>query len=350
SLVNSGNLKIWQTRYFDAIKNLRRSQSRVPGSGVLANNLGYAYAKVFNIDSALYLFSEARDATEAKPTAEANILGLSALEFLPMGADSTLALFDDTYTGTLANALAIANAQGQSFSRELNPFASSKLNLHSATLLNNYLLRHVGKLDSATLARAYALADDSVNSDFMEALKVPVAIGYYYQHNVTRALDIMAELVYISSTYEGNYNYTMGLWALEQGNPARAASFFNYAVSQNYKRARLYKAIALTEDRNVTEALAAWDSVLAHGSDAEIEIAKQITQILRMPAPQASSLTDPLKYQFCRYRIGVGDTVLFDSILPTFTDNNYKANALLDMSRRQFERTNLHKAIRYFNQ
>ncbi|HEY8512339.1 MAG TPA: hypothetical protein VIL31_10295 [Cyclobacteriaceae bacterium] len=350
SLVNSGNLKIWQTRYFDAIKNLRRSQSRVPGSGVLENNLGYAYAKVFNIDSALYLFSEARDATEAKPTAEANILGLSALEFLPMGADSTLALFDDTYTGTLANALAIANAQGQSFSRELNPFASSKLNLHSATLLNNYLLKNIGKLDSATLARAYALADDSVNSDFMEALKVPVAIGYYYQHNVTRALDIMAELVYISSTYEGNYNYTMGLWALEQGNPARAASFFNYAVSQNYKRARLYKAIALTEDRNVTEALAAWDSVLAHGSDAEIEIAKQITQILRMPAPQASSLTDPLKYQFCRYRIGVGDTVLFDSILPTFTDNNYKANALLDMSRRQFERTNLHKAIRYFNQ
>ncbi|MFO7258501.1 MAG: hypothetical protein DIU61_012430 [Bacteroidota bacterium] len=350
SLANSGNLKIWQTRYFDAIKSLRHAQSQLPGSGILENNLGYAYAKVFNLDSALYLFSEAREVPQAKPTAEANILGLSALEYLPMGADSTLELFDDTYTGTIANALALANTQRQSFTREIDPFASQKLTLHSATLLNNYLLRHVGNLDSATLARAYALADDSVNSDYMEALKVPVAIGYYYQHNVTRALAIMAELVYISSTYEGNYNYTMGLWALEQGNPARAASFFDYAVSQNYKRARLYKAIALTEDRNVPEALAAWDSVLAHGSEAETEIANQITRILRLPSSQATSLTDPLKYLFCRYRVGVGDTLLFDNILSTFTDNNYKANALLDMSRRQFERNNLRKAIRYFNQ
>jgi hypothetical protein len=350
SLANSGNLKIWQTRYFDAISSLRHALSRLPGSGVLENNLGYAYTKVFNLDSALYLFSSAREGAIAKPTAEANILGLSALEHLPMDADSTLSLFDDYYTGTLANALALANAQRQSFRREIDPFSSTKLNLHSATLLNNYLLRNLGSLDSVTLERAYALADDSVNADFMEALKVPVAIGYYYQHNVTRALAIMAELVYISSTYEGNYNYTMGLWALEQGNPARAASFFDYAVSQNYKKARLYKAIALTEDRQVTEALVAWDSVLAHASDAEAEIANQITRILRMPASQGSSLADPLKYQFCRYRLSARDTLLFDSILPTFTDHNYKANALLDMSRHQFERGNLGKAIRYFNQ
>ncbi|HEX7017074.1 MAG TPA: hypothetical protein VF191_16310 [Cyclobacteriaceae bacterium] len=350
SLANSGNLKIWQRRYFDAIKNLRHALSQLPGSGVLENNLGYAYAKVLNVDSALNLFSAARDASVAKPTAEANILALSALEYLPVGADSTLALFDDTYTGTLANALALANAQHQPFSHEIDPFGSPRLTLHSATLLNNYLLRNIGKLDSATLERAYAMADDSVNADYMEALKVPVAIGYYYQHNVTRALAIMAELVYISSRYEGNYNYTMGLWALEQGNPARAASFFDYAVQQNYKKARLYKAIALTEDRRIPEALVAWDSVLTHSSSAEKEIAGQITQILQMPASQVGSLDDPLKYQFCRYRVGVRDTVLFDNVLPTFKDNNYKANALLDMTRQQFERGNLRKAIRYFNQ
>ena len=349
SLTNRGNLKIWQTRYFDAIRNLRHAQSLLPGTGVLENNLGYAYAKVFNLDSALYLFSAARETPLAKPTAEANIMALSAMEHLPVGADSTLALFDETYTATLANALALANAQQQPFRHEIDPFPSSALNLHSATLFNNYLLRNIRSLDSATLEKAYALASDSVNADYMEALKVPVAIGYYYQHNVTRALAIMAELVYISSAYEGNYNYTMGLWALEQGNPARAASFFDYALRQNYKKARLYKAIALTEERNVPEALVAWDSVRVHASDAEAEIANQITRILQMPSSEVLSLSDPLKYQFCRYRIGVGDTLLFDRILPTFTDNNYKANALLDMSQRQFERNNLGKAIRYFN-
>lgn len=349
SLINSGNLKIWQTRYFDAIKDFRRSETHLEGSGILENNLGYAYGKVYNIDSALNLFNAARDVSISRPTAETNFLALSAIEYLPVKGDSALSLFESDYPAAVANALALANAQGQTFRKDIDTFSDDKLNLYSATLLNNYLLRNIHTLDTTTLRKAYALADDSLNSDYMEALKVPVAIGYYYQHDVSRALAIMAELVYISSTYEGNYNYLMGLWALEQGNAARAASFFDYAVMQNYKKAKLYKAIALTEDGQLTEARVAWDSVLNNASEGEVAIATQIRNIIDLPVGRATELSDPMKYQFCRYRLNVYDTVAFDRIVGTFDDNNYKANALLDMARRQFEWNELNKAIRYFN-
>src|SRR5690606_32626365 len=79
-------------------------------------------------------------------------------------------------------------------------------------------------------------------------------------------------------------------------------------------------------------------------------IASQIKRIIDTPAAQATDLPDPLKYQFCRYKLNVYDTALFDRIVRTFENNNYKANALLDMARRQFEWNELNKAIRYFNQ
>ena len=350
SLINRGNLKIWQARYFDAIKDYRRGEPFMEGSGILQNNLGYAYSKIYSVDSALHLFNEARNESLSRPTAETNFLALAAMEYLPVGGDSALSLFESDYPATVANALALANAQGQPFERRIDPFTTTRLNLHSATLLNNYLIRNIHHSDSAVLNKAYTLADDSVNSDYMEALKVPVAIGYYYQHNVSRALAIMAELVYISSAYEGNYNYIMGLWALEQGNPERAASFFDYAVRQNYKKARLYKAIALTEDGQLPEARVAWDTVLSNASEGEAVIAGQIKRIIDTPVGQAIDLPDPLKYQFCRYKLNVYDTAQFDRIVRTFGDNNYKANALLDMARRQFEWNELNKAIRYFNQ
>src|SRR5690606_29832146 len=139
-------------------------------------------------------------------------------------------------------------------------------------------------------------------------------------------------------------------WALEQGNPERAASFFDYAVMQNYKKAKLYKAIALTEDGQLPEARIAWDTVLNNATEGEAVIAGEIKRIIDTPAAQAIDLPDPLKYQFCRYKLNVYDTVMFDRIVPTFENNDYKASALLDMARRQFDWSELNKAKRYFNQ
>lgn len=350
SLVNAGNIYLWQDKVFDAISTLRRSEGIMKGSGILANNLGFAYGRIHDLDSAVYYLNLARSRPFSKGSAETNFFALAAMESLPISSDSIFSSFGSNNAATLANALALANAQTQSFSYPVNPFGERKLNLYGATLLNNYLIRNVKTIDTVSLKNAYSLADDSLNSDFREALKVPIASAYYYKHNVNRALAIMAELVYISSSYQGNYNYTMGLWALEQGNAEKAASFFDYAVIQNYKKARLYKAIALTEAGLLNEARIAWDTVLNKATGGEQQIAEALVKILETNMTVAVSLPDAEKYQFCRYRISVFDTVAFDRIVRTFSNTNYKANALLDMARRQFEWNKLNTAIRYFNQ
>jgi predicted RNase H-like nuclease len=142
----------------------------------------------------------------------------------------------------------------------------------------------------------------------------------------------------------------MGLWALEQGNPELAASYFGYAVQYDYKKAVLYHAIALTEDGQRNRALIAWDSVATSQDEEEREMAFRVKNILTLSREQVETLADPEKYQFCRYRLHVMDTVLFDRLINTFENANYKAKALLDMTQRLFEWNKLRPAIRYFNQ
>ena len=55
SLVNAGNLYIWENNVFDAIRQYHRSYKRLAGFEVLDNNLGFAYTKVHNLDSALLI-------------------------------------------------------------------------------------------------------------------------------------------------------------------------------------------------------------------------------------------------------------------------------------------------------
>ncbi|HET9486536.1 MAG TPA: hypothetical protein VFO54_03840, partial [Chryseosolibacter sp.] len=82
----------------------------------------------------------------------------------------------------------------------------------------------------------------------------------------------------------------------------------------------------------------------------EQEIAISMQRILSLNQQQALRLTDSEKYQYCRYKIGLSDSVFFNRISNTFDNANYKAQALLDMSRMQFRGGNLVPAIKYLNQ
>lgn len=350
SLVNGSNLYAWEHESFRAIASYRTAHQRMPGSGVINNNLGYTYEQIIKVDSAAYFLNEARGDDHTKPSAEANMLGLTAVAFIPVQADSLLDKFDTTYTITLANALALAASQQQHFRHAVTPFPDGPLDVRTATLLNNYLVHQITQLDTAVLQQAYRIAADSVNADFNESLKVTIAQGWYLHGDVQRALNIMAELAFISDAYKGLYNYLMGLWTLEQGHATRAAEYFKQAVATEYKEARLYHAIALTEAEQTDLAREAWN-VLAESADPSIQtIAQQMQKILYARADTASHLTDPEKYQFCRYRLYINDTIPFNQLVTTFENDNYHAKALLEMAERQFEQGRYATASRYFAQ
>lgn len=348
SLTNAGNLYLWENKNLDAIKQYKYAYERLPNSGPIQNNLGFAYAKIHDVDSALIFLNEARNNVVSKKAAETNFFALATMELVPVKIDSVLKLFD-SHPAILSNALALSTLQRQKFNTPVQPLDQKHLNLYTATLLNNYIIKYATTLDTAFIQEAYRIASDSLNTDYSEALKSSLAFAYYHRGNVAKALEILAEMAYISQQYPGKFNYIMGLWALEQGNPELASSYFTYSDTHTYKDAKFYNAIALSEAGRKSEALIIWDTV-ANGKDAaKKEIAFQMKKVLTLTPTEVLELNDAEKYQFCRYSIGLKDSVLFNRVINTFEKADYKAQALLDFSKKYYEADLLPPAIRYYN-
>jgi len=349
SLTNAGNIYLWEGDVFSAIKEYKHAYNVLNGSSVIDNNLGFAYTKVHDLDSALLYLNRARNDSYTKTSAETNFFALAALELIPIKIDSVLKLFETSATSVLGNALALSTLQRQEIKAEVNPLANKKLNLYSATLLNNYCIKYATTLDTSFVSEAFKIASDSLNADYSEAIKASLAFAYYFQGNVTKALEVLAELAYVSQEYQGKFNYLMGLWALEQENPELASSYFTHATTAKYKEATFYNAIALSEAHDTAEALIAWDSVSSGNNPEQLAIALQMKKILTIPASNAASLNDAEKYQFCRYRMSPRDSLTFNRLIQTFDNTNYKAQALLDFSKKCYDANQSTAAIKFFN-
>jgi tetratricopeptide (TPR) repeat protein len=349
SLTNAGNIYVWEGDVFNAIRSYKHANELLNGSNVIDNNLGFAYTKVHDLDSALLYLNRARNHAYTKTSAETNFFALAALELIPIKIDSVLGLFETNATPVIGNALVVSTLQHQELKTEVNPLAIKKLNLYSATLLNNYCIKYATTLDTTFVSEAFRIASDPVNADYSESLKASLAFAYYFQGNVTKALEILAELAYISQDYQGKFNYLMGLWALEQENPELASSYFTHATTSNYKEAGFYNAIALSEARKTGEALIAWDTVLRRNNAEQQAIAVQMKKILSLTVNSARNLNDAERYQFCRYRLGVGDSLIFNRLVQAFESADYKAQAILDFSKKCYDADQLAPAIKYFN-
>ena len=348
SLTNAGNIYLWENNSFQAIRSYQDADQKLPRSGPIKNNLGFGFTKIHDVDSALLYLNDARSYSISKTSAEANFLGLAALEFLPVKTDSLLEYFD-AHPAVISNAIALSTLQREKFTTPIDPLKAKYLDLYTATLLNNHIIKQATTLDTTFIHEAYRIADDSLNADYSEALKSSIAFAFYYRGNVAKALEVLAELAYISQQYQGKFNYIMGLWALEQGNPELASTYFNFADTYTYKEGKFYNAIALSEAGKREEALTRWDTVASDPDEGKRRIADQMKKILRLQATDALSLNDVEKYQFCRYRIGIKDSLLFNRIIDTFESADYKAQALLDLSKKYYEADLLPPAIKYYN-
>lgn len=159
---------------------------------------------------------------------------------------------------------------------------------------------------------------------------------------------LLGEVAYVTQSLQGKFNYTMGLWALEQGNPRLAVSCFAYSVDQNYKDAITYNAIALAEAGQSEAANAAAAMLLEGRNLSDREIGRQLRKIYATSPTEVLTQTDLEKYQYCRYRLSLTDSMQFNKIINTIENTNYKALIILEMAQRQFNAGSTQKAIRYF--
>jgi hypothetical protein len=348
ALANSANTFIWENQVFKAIDSYKQGFERT-SSSTIANNIGFAYAKIHNVDSSTHYWDIAKGDRVSKLSAEANFFAFGAVELIPFDADSILKTFSDSHIGTVGNAFALAALHKQPLTVTLDPLASNTLDLFSATLLHNYIIHNVKDLDTTFLQRAEAIIENPNNQEYRLTLLEGLAHGYYFAGKLSKAFELAAQLVYLSDQHKGKFNYVMGLWSLEQGDPWAAVDFFQYARAQSYKDALFYYAIALTESRQIEQALQAWNEVNQSEILAQQQVAQQMMHILTVSYNEVLNSTPRDKYQFSRYRIGVKDSIAFNNLLNSFTHDDYKGQALLDMSKKYYEVGQLVPCIQYFN-
>lgn len=347
SVINNANVFLLEDNNFEMEHALEAGLTVFPKSGFIENNLGYALFKVNKRDSAFLFFDRATKNNTTRESAETNLTALVAKNNIAVQADSLIQPFTKSY-GVLSNALIIAGQQHQTLTTPIDPLKNPVLTVQSATLLNNYMVYKLRDLDTTFISRAFKLATDSVNSDYSEALKATLAHAYYYQNNVAQAIALMGEVAYVTQSLQGKFNYTMGLWALEQGNPQLAVSCFAYSVEQDYKDAKTYNAIALAEARKEEQAREAAAALLESRNLSDREIGRQLRKIYATTTTEVLTQTDLEKYQYCRYRLSLTDSTLFTKIINTIDNPNYKALIILEMAQRQFNAGSVQKAIRYF--
>lgn len=344
SLINHGNLYLKAGSPFMAIALFRNALQKV-NSPYILNNLGYAYAKVHKLDSALVMFELARRNDATRQSAEANFLALIGQEFIPVNVDSVSKLFTPSAC-IESNALALAVLQRQKITAE-PVLPDGPMDLPAATRLNNYMVYALKELDTTFTEKAYRIASLPANELYSEALKLTLAHVFYHQGNVAKAMTILAELGYLSQSMQGEYNYILGLWALEQGAPEVAVSHFTNSVDTDYKDARHYHAITLAEAGQHDEALNALHTLHNHPDSTVSEIGRQLQKILTTPVSESASFSDLERYQFIRYRLTSRDTLLFNQLINQFSSREYRALACYEMSLRQVSLGRLPLAKKY---
>jgi hypothetical protein len=349
SLINDANLYLLEDKHATSSALLEGGLKVFPKSGVLKNNLGYFYLKQQISDSAFLLFDQTRNDALAGESSEINISGLFAHLRVALNADSLVSSFSKPSDAVISNSILIATHQGKSLTTKVDVLKKTQLDLYSATLLNNYIVNKLKEVDTTFINNALKISDDSLNEDYMEALNATLSQAYYYQNNVAKAFSLMGEIAFITQSLQGKFNYTMGLWALEQGNPLLAVKCFAYSVEKDYKEAKTYNAIALAEAGLKEDALIAAETLLESRNQSDREIGTQLKNVLTISPAQALMQTDLQKYQYCRYRIGLRDSIGFNRIVNTIENTNYKALILLEMAQRQFASGSMRSAIRYFN-
>lgn len=334
-----------EQNWYQAKEILREGLAAFPNSGAIGNTLGLAYANLGATDSALYFFKKSAQEPMTQITAGNNSIGVAAVYHLPLNADS---LYKSSPANLVAqsNALTLASRDENSLEAATPDMTDTLLNIHRATFLNNYLINHVSA-DSAFVTQVVHLIQKPANADYRESLTFACALSYYRQGQVRKAFQLLEGILFYSQT-PGEYNHVLAQWCLEQSAPDKALEFLDYALSQHYERAALTNAVALAEASRNNEALVAWDTLKLAGDSAQLKLSESVKRVLAAPVNLVQQLTDAEKYQYTRYKIGLQDFTGFSRVLATIQQDDDKARAILDRSRKLYEQDELEQALAVF--
>jgi tetratricopeptide (TPR) repeat protein len=347
TLVNAANFHFFAGENLKELLLLQEAAQKLPKSGVIKNNLGLAHARLGVLDSAYYYFSAARKDRLTQSSASMNLLGIIARNKISINLDSVYHDIASEPVKVKVNALAIANNQQKLIESGVEIPKDSILDLFSAAVIGNYITNHLHAADTAFLNTCVALARKKENDFFHEMIIVPAAKAFYASGNVNRAFELLR--VVIAKGYnQGAHNTTLALWSLEQGKPDVALTHVGFAIDQKSTQAILANAVAVAEAGKINEAVIAWDTLRTRKDSVVHQLAESMVLVLACPPSWFADLKENEKYLYLRYRVPIGDSLGFESLVKQIPNENLRAKAILDRSKKWFARDETARAIRYF--
>ncbi|HZY80855.1 MAG TPA: hypothetical protein VFE50_15130, partial [Cyclobacteriaceae bacterium] len=328
----------------EAIATLKKGVTKLKDPAPLENTLGLIYAESGLPDSALVHLQRSTKSSKYGDIAQANLMALSVIGRLPAPQDSAT---DSKEAIMRINQMAFANKTGRSITGYSFP-RDTLLTLADAAALNNYILNTRNEADTAFLRKVVDLARRPSNYGFKEPLLFAVAVSLYNSGETKNAF-LMLEEVTVGSELRGKYNNILTMWSLENNEPQRALGYIDYALSQNYKPATLTNAVALTEaltipgNKQLRNAITAWDSVRAGKDTTTIALAQRILNVLLQSSIPAS---DEDKYVYARYKLTAADSARYFELVPTISNDNTKAKTLLDLAQKNYAIDNPRAALK----
>jgi hypothetical protein len=347
TLINAANYHYFAGENVSEILLLQGAATKLPKSGVIKNNLGLAHARLNVLDSAYHYFSSAQKDKLTQASASMNLLGIVAKNKLAIDLDSINQHMASQSPKVKVNALAIANNQQKLVESKVDIPRDSVLDLFSAALIGNYVTNHLHAADTSFLNTCVALARKKENDFYHEMILVPAAKAFYAAGNVSRAFQLLREVI-AKGYNQGAHNTTLAMWSLEQGKPDVALTHIGFAINQRSTQAILANAVAIAEAGKIEEAVIAWDTLRTRKDSIIHQLAESMVLALACPPSWFQDLKEKEKYLYLRYRVPIEDSVGFEKLLKEIPNEDLRAKAILDRSKKWFSRDDTPRAIRYF--
>ena len=343
SYLNLSDIYQEQQNYTATSKILIRGLLQFPTSGVLLNAQALNYYQLGVLDSSLQFFQKARRQSFTKDAAETNLFAASAQLRIRFPVDSLFKLFSSTDAGTQANALALANVQQSPLDITFTPLTDTLLTVKVTALLANQLTNQHQKIDTTWLRQIVAIAKKPGNENFKEFLLVSAAQAYYSTGMIKTGFDLLQEVAF--STGKGKYYHLIGTWLLEQDNPLTATLYFSKAQESQTKFSDFNEALSWMEADSLEKANGLWQSLMNTADSTSMREPLQYIAIIQSNQNDISQKSNFLKYGFCRYRIPLSDSMLFNKISKAIIDEELYAMAVYDRSKKWFDQDEPNQAI-----
>ncbi len=330
--------------YFQAIFTLQDGLEIFPDNGNLMNNLGLAYMKVENVDSAFYYLERSIYNRSSENEAAANIYALLRLKELSIKPDTLEHLLKDSkYLAATNNLVVLAN--------ELNKIAGDHAEIHFGNpeeeeidqLVYNYnkSLNNPSLVDTSYLKQMKVFYDSSRTSWFQDNIKLANALALYKRGAVSQSFQIL-NLLAIQNPEKEYYNI-LGKLSLSLNANGLAVDYFKNAIQNGRLEIAPELAFAYMEFGALDKAAFIWKQVQQSGDTSNIELAEKMLYVLGIKNLQDIIYKDSeRKFSFLKYRYKEFDLDKLDGLAFSFDSEDLQAlgiiqiiNAYLELNQNQ---------------